>query len=669
MISPDPQSAATPIEPLETRVRAFLEPGGGLEQAIATEDFPYESRPQQLDMSLAVSGALEGEEHLAVEAGTGVGKSLAYLVPLIYSAVEQQLQVAVATYTISLQEQLVYKDIPLLKSSLGLDFKAVLVKGRGNYLCLRRLARARAMGGDLFQSEQQEQLEMLQKWSEQTKEGSLQDLRHQPKAELWDQVCVEAGNCLWQKCPEYNRCFFMRARSQVQGAHLLILNHHLLFSELALRTAGASFLPPFENVVIDEAHQVEPVASDHFGIRLTRYGMEMWLRRLCTADQKKGLLASLRNGPGVQQAAMLWDELNRFFEAVEGWAGLQPPETQRIAGEPPPIATKLPEGIRRFLGIVREQAEKTEDEEIVSELQSARRRGESILEMLQTFLSQDADDHIYWVEISGKKWKRYVLQSAPVDVAPLMQSALFDIMRSVVLTSATLAVGGEMGYFLNRIGGTKCRELQVGSPFDYARQMKLLLPAGMPEPTASGYPDALVQAIRHFIRLSGGHAFVLFTSDTLMKKTAAALEDFFAEERLTLLVQGTGMPRHAMLEAFQREPSSVLFGLDSFWMGVDVRGRALGNVLITRLPFSVPDQPVVKARMDRITRQGGNAFKEYSLPEAVLKFRQGVGRLIRTATDEGLVVILDSRVQNKWYGRLFMQALPECPVELVEDWQ
>ena len=668
MIAPKKEEPAeADVSALRRETDDFFRPGGRLEIACRNEPFPYEPRLQQREMADAIAEAIMDEDHLVVEAGTGVGKSFAYLVPLILAAVRKNVHAVVSTYTIALQEQLIAKDIPFLQEHMGVKFKAVLVKGRSNYLCLRRLARARKMGGELFVSETAAEIERIRAWADRTKEGSLQDLEEQPASEAWDMVCAEQGNCMWNKCPEYSRCFFMSARKRIRDANLLVVNHHLLFSELAIRAHGASFLPPYSMVVLDEANMVENVASEHMGIRLSRFAFEYWMRRLYTPDNSKGLLALLKKGETAHEVTRLWEETERFFVAVRKWARFSGDESQRVVSAPLDIPTAAPDILGRIIAQLGTISDGIKDEDLRAELSSLRRRGGEMKDALEAYLKQALRDQVYWVEREGRRKQQMVLYSAPIEVGPLLEKALFEGLSTVVMTSATLAIGGNLEYFKSRMGAPDCRVLSLGSPFDYGRQMRVYIPSRMPDPNETDrFIDAAAQAIRFFVTKTHGRAFVLFTSSSLMKQVAEVTADYFESNGIRLLVQGTGSPRHVMLQRFKADNPSVLFGLDSFWMGVDVRGSALSNVIITRLPFAVPDQPLIKARMDRIREKGGDPFRDYSLPEAILKFRQGVGRLIRTATDEGIVVILDPRIVGKWYGKLFLSAIPECPVEIVD---
>lgn len=650
---------------LTSATAEFFRPGGRMERACDGTEFAFEERPQQLAMAEAVARAIDQQQHLVVEAGTGVGKSFAYLVPAILSAVHHQTRVVVSTYTISLQEQLLHKDVPFLLRHLGVPFRAILVKGRSNYLCLRRLDRARKMSGDLFPRDVETEVEAIRAWADTTADGSLQDLTRQPSADAWNAVCCEPGNCLWQQCPEFKPCFLMSARRQMHEADVLIVNHHLFFSDLALRAKGAAFLPDYGIAILDEAHEVEDVATEHLGLRISQFALEHWLHRLYHPDTGKGLIAALKDSHGAHLVTGLYRDVENFCEALRKWADLKGEATQRVVESPQPFPPNLQEGMGGVCARLRELVEKTEDPEVTAELASLEMHGLELKDGLRAFIEQSLPDQVYWVEEEGRRRKYMTVYSAPIEVARDIRRTLFETLDCVVMTSATLAVAGSMEFFQKRLGAESADPLQVGSPFDFARQMRIHIPKNLPDPNDSErFLEAASAAIEHYVGYSQGRALVLFTSAQFMRAAAERLRAPLESLDLRLIVQGEEYSRHAMLEELRNRPSTVLFGLDSFWMGVDVRGEALSNVIITRLPFTVPDLPVVKARMDRIRAQGGDPFRDYSLPEAILKFRQGVGRLIRTATDEGMVVILDGRILRKWYGKLFLRSLPECPIRI-----
>jgi ATP-dependent DNA helicase DinG len=639
------------------------------EEGLLSKAKNFEFRPQQQEMAVAVAQALEDERHLVVEAGTGVGKSLAYLAPAVLFALEQHKKAIISTHTINLQEQLLHKDIPILKKILPVEFEAALLKGRQNYLCPRRMERALQQSGELFTTTEQAELNRLADWARTTRDGSLSDLPMEPDPKVWTQVCSEAHICTAKMCGQRADCFYQQARKRVLAADVIVINHTLLFMLLGSPTEQeereSGFLFPNDFIVFDEAHMVEQTASRQIGLGVSEYGLRSTIQRLYNARTKKGLFTVTRDAEGVRLAASLVDDVDFFFRSVEKRCDFRKGREVRVR-EADLVAGTITGRLAALQARIAEVARGNEDEFLRAELQDLGERIRSARDGIDIFLAQSAGQHVYWVEQTGKTAQFLALNAAPIDIAPTLRRMLFRKDCASVMTSATLAVGRpDLAYFRKRIGADEAEPLQLGSPFDFAKQMKVFIVRKMPDPRDAAYEEALEHWIAHFVEETEGRAFVLFTSYRSMLQLAAKMQKFFAKQSMNLFVQGSGLPRTLLLEQFKTTPRSVLFGTDSFWMGVDVPGEALSNVIITRLPFAVPDHPLTEAKLEFIEERGGDPFTEYSLPEAILKMRQGVGRLIRTKSDKGIIVILDNRIVTKPYGRSFLSALPKCPVKII----
>ena len=648
------------------RVSSFFDQEGPLRRTFSANGKNYEERPQQKVMAKTIADCFVHGEHLCVEAPTGVGKSFAYLVPAIYFSKLTDQPVVISTNTIALQEQLINRDIPVVKQLLETPFTATLAKGRENYLCVARLRNATEQGQIFLPSDDLlPDIQRILEWSKHTLDGSRSDLEFIPSGKTWAVVCSEFGNCPFEMNRQSQQCFFMRARKQLCNADIIVTNHALFSVDLAMRRQtdnNQSILPDYCAVIIDEAHCFEDVSATHLGIKVTSGSVLFLLNRLYNPRTNRGLLVKLQRSEVRRAAVAAQESAQSFFAYLCTWLNKQD-KNPLVYNTPGHIPNMLSESwITLEKELSAEIQHLNSDDHFALELSNILTRLSDTRQKLDKFLSMDFEDCVYWFEYQLTPSRALSFHIVPIEVSTILKDVLFNDDVCVVLTSATLSFKNDLGYIQKRIGAESSQTLILDSPYDYTDCVDLFVPfSKMPTPKDSSlYADAIAEQIKYFVIKSNGRAFVLFTSYTLMNDIAAKLREFFVMNKMMLMVQGQEYQRSQMLDRFRSDINSVIFGTDSFWMGVDVPGESLSNVIIVKLPFAVPSHPLISARFDRIQKNGGNAFWDYSLPEAVIKFRQGIGRLIRSRSDSGMIVVLDPRIIRTSYGQVFLESIPDC---------
>jgi len=613
----------------------------GTSGAFAEQIPDFTPRDAQQTLAGAIGRALMQQDTLIAEAGTGTGKTFAYLIPALMSG----KRVLISTGTRTLQDQLYHRDLPVVRQVMGMPAKIALLKGRSNYLCRHRLALAMHSSSGLFENLGQVQdLVNIKEWANHTRSGEIAELASvQENSPLWPQVTSTTENCLGQGCPEYNRCFVLEARRHAQDSDIIVINHHLLMADLLLKEEGfGALLPGVDAVIVDEAHQLPEIATQHFGVSFSSHRLHELLRdslkeyRDTAGDisgfvdtmESTGLaLAVLQRGFTKMAARMEWPEINSESELQSSLHAL---DTAMNA-----MQHALSGLAERSVG-----------------LKNCWQRTTAMSARLSQFINeQQAGQNVRWIERHGNGFS---LNLTPLDAAGRFQSCMRESNCGWIFLSATLSINDEFKHFRERLGILEAEELLLGSPFDYKRNALLYLPVDLPDVNTGEYTAAVVQVSLPVIRASGGRAFLLFTSHRALREAAARVRD---ELEFPLLVQGEA-PRRRLLERFRELGNAVLLGTASFWEGVDVKGPALSVVIIDRLPFASPSDPVIKARLAELQRQGRGPFMVYQLPQAVLALKQGVGRLIRDDTDKGVLMICDPRITGRNYGKIFLESLP-----------
>lgn len=685
---------------------------------LATTFKEFEYRKEQLDMAKAIEEGLNNEKKVIVEAGTGTGKTLAYLIPSIEWSLKNKKRVVITTNTINLQEQLLNKDIPIARKVIQEEFNYILVKGRGNYLCNRKLhniGNGDSINFDEYTQEQKKQFKEILKWGNRTETGDKAELFFEVDYNIWEHFQSESDMCIGNKCPYKTECFFLKAREEKKKADILITNHHMYFSDLAIRkeigfNTEYSILPEYELVVFDEAHNIEKIARDYFSYEVSRHGfiklmnqidqieknrkksigsLETMIRYLKNQsyEGKKGIERDLENEIKLKHQNLYRSGKAYFEYLIEIFSkGQMSTEAYRIRKnefEKAVYYEKLDHLKDEFLGDISVYLKKVrsilarlkdlEDKEgHISDFSRYMDRLDSFFQEFKFITSLDDDKFIYWIEINGKI-KNSKFKATPLKIDGELEKSLYTNLKQTIFTSATIALGNDFSYFKESIGLTeKTVEKVIHSPFDYDNQMKVYIPKDMINPTEKEFIDDVKSFLERIILKTKGRCFLLFTSYSSLNYIYYMIKDELERNGMNLLIQGQA-PRSQLVNLYKTIKNPVLFGTDSFWEGVDIKGEQLSSVVIIKLPFKVPSDPVTEAIIENFTKENKNAFLEYQIPESVIKFKQGIGRLIRSKTDKGIITILDNRIIKKTYGKYFKEAIPTKNIkiltkkEIVED--
>jgi ATP-dependent DNA helicase DinG len=652
-----PEVPAVPRAPeLSAAAAAAFAPDGPLARALPG----FEARPGQIEMAEAVSAAFADGGVLLAEAGTGTGKTLAYLIPAILS----RQRVLISTGTKNLQEQIYFKDLPVLRDSLGVPFTATYMKGRGNYLCLHRFDAVRD-GGTLAGlslgriADEDMYIRLIDEWRRETTTGDRAEIEDLPEdLPFWGDIAATSENCIGADCPQFQDCFVTRMRQRAAESDLVIVNHHLLCADAAVRqSAFGEVIPQCSYAIVDEAHQLEDVATQYFGIAVSTYRVEDLASDVEGALGARLVPDAARASDIARDAQRIRDAARAFFSALQSvrFAMSAAAADSRVRVRRAQLSKVADEGLTLVDALSALEAGVALAEGVPEDVLALGRRATELRDDLAFLLRADDEGYVYYLEIRGRG---VFLRASPIDVSNIIRELLIDRMRATVLTSATLTVEGSFEYVRGRLGIGRAQEVQLPSEFDHSRQSILYLPPAMPDPRSREFATAAAREVIEIVKRTLGRAFVLFTSYANLREVQAILS---AELEYPILVQGSA-PRSALLRDFKATPNAVLLATSSFWHGVDVVGEALSCVIIDKLPFASPGDPITAARIEAINAAGGSAFGEYQIPLAILALQQGLGRLLRHRQDRGVLAVLDPRLRTMAYGRRFLASLPPSPV-------